>query len=48
MTELMLFQEIYESFAENGIEIPVPQTDLHIKSIDPDVAKILRGKNNQE
>lgn len=40
-------QEIYESFAENGIEIPVPQTDLHIKSINPEVAKILRGKNNQ-
>ena len=41
-------QEIYESFAENGIEIPVPQTDLHIKSIDPDVAKILRGKNDPQ
>ena len=41
-------QAIYESFAENSIEIPVPQTDLHIKSIDPEVAKILRGKNNQE
>lgn len=40
-------QAIYESFAENGIEIPVPQTDLHIKSIDPEVAKILRGKNNE-
>ncbi len=39
-----IHQEIYESFTENDIEIPLPQTDLHIKSIDPEVAEILRGK----
>ena len=42
-----IYQEIYEAFAENGIEIPFPQTDLHIKSIDPEVAEVLRGKSNQ-
>jgi potassium-dependent mechanosensitive channel len=42
-----MYQEIYESFAEHSIEIPVPQTDLHIKSIDPGVAEALRGKSNE-
>ena len=28
---------------QNKIEIPFPQTDLHIKSIDPDVLEALRG-----
>jgi small-conductance mechanosensitive channel len=38
-----IFQDVYEAFAENKIEIPFPQTDLHIKSIDPDLLEALRG-----
>ena len=40
-----IYQEIYESFAENNIEIPYSQTDLHIRSVDPGVANMI--KNNQ-
>jgi small-conductance mechanosensitive channel len=40
-----IYQEIYESFAANNIEIPFAQTDLHIKSMDPAVASMI--KNNQ-
>lgn len=43
-----IFQDIYEAFTEHGIEIPFPQTDLHIRSIDPEVAKVLRGNSNQD
>ncbi len=37
-----IFQQVYEAFAENNIEIPFPQTDLHLKSIDPSVLEALR------
>ena len=40
-----IYQEIYESFSENNIEIPYSQTDLHIRSVDPGVANMI--KNNQ-
>ena len=30
---------IYEALAEAGIQIPFPQTDLHVKSFDPTVQK---------
>ena len=42
-----IYQDIYESFAANNIEIPFAQTDLHIKSIDPDALEILRGKEKK-
>ena len=38
-----IFQQVYEAFAENNIEIPFPQTDLHLKSIDPSVLEALKG-----
>jgi len=41
-----IYQDIYESFAANKIEIPFPQTDMHIRSIDPDVLDVLRGKES--
>lgn len=37
-----IFQQVYEAFAENNIEIPFPQTDLHLKSIDPSILEALR------
>jgi len=40
-----IMRAIYSKFDEKGISIPFPQQDLHIKSIDPDVAKsILKGE----
>lgn len=38
-----IYQDIYQSFAANNIEIPFAQTDLHIKSIDPDALEVLKG-----
>jgi small-conductance mechanosensitive channel len=40
-----VLQQIYQRFGESGIEIPFPQHDLHIRSIDPAAAEALRGKN---
>jgi len=34
---------IHDAFIENGIEIPYPQRDLHLRSISPDVAEALKG-----
>jgi small-conductance mechanosensitive channel len=42
-----IYQDIYESFEKNNIEIPFPQTDLHIRSIDPEVIDALKGKKEQ-
>lgn len=33
--------EIYDGLNEAGITIPFPQQDLHVKSIEPEVEKIL-------
>lgn len=42
-----IYQDIYESFAANNIEIPFQQTDLHIRSIDADVFDVMKGKKEQ-
>ncbi len=34
---------IHDALVANGIEIPFPQRDLHVRSIAPDVAAALRG-----
>lgn len=35
---------INEKFNEAGVEIPYPQTDLHLRSVDDDAARSLRGR----
>ncbi len=35
-------QEINSEFADSGIEIPFPQTDLHIRTVDDEVAEVLK------
>jgi len=35
---------INERFKEAGIEIPFPQTDLHVRSVDETAARLLRGE----
>lgn len=42
-----LNQEIESEFAENGIEIPFPQTDLHVRSVDETAATRLGGGSQQ-
>jgi small-conductance mechanosensitive channel len=41
-----VLQEVYQKFAEAGIDIPFPQQDLHIRSIDPKAAEALRGNDS--
>lgn len=36
--------EIYKRFGEAGIEIPFPQQDLHLRSVDPAVASLFRNR----
>jgi len=35
--------EIYRAFAEHGIEIPFPQRDLHVRSVDPKIQGLVGG-----
>ncbi len=39
---------IYKNFSENGIEIPFPQTDLHIRSVDANAAVLLGDPRTDE
>jgi small-conductance mechanosensitive channel len=36
------------ALAEAGIEIPFPQRDLHLRSVEPAVEQALSGSNRQE
>jgi len=38
-----LLTAVYTAFAEHGIEIPFPQRDLHVRSVDPEVRKGFGG-----
>ncbi len=38
-----LYFAIFEEFGKLGIEIPFPQRDLHLRSIDPEAARALHG-----
>ncbi|MEA2116410.1 MAG: mechanosensitive ion channel [Thermodesulfobacteriota bacterium] len=38
-----LNQEINSEFADAGIEIPFPQTDLHLRTVDDGAAEVLRS-----
>ena len=40
-----MMQAIYEQLNKEGISIPFPQRDLHIKSIDEDILKDMISKN---
>ncbi len=44
VTRSEVMRYIYQKFDEKGISIPFPQQDLHIRSIDPEVAKSLQGE----
>lgn len=35
---------IYDALSKAGIEIPFPQQDLHVRSIDPEIEKLAFGK----
>ena len=41
-TKSEIMSAIYQKFDEKGVTIPFPQQDLHIRSIDPEVAKSLQ------
>ncbi|HEX3983052.1 MAG TPA: mechanosensitive ion channel domain-containing protein [Acidisoma sp.] len=40
-----LYFAIFAAFAEAKIELPFPQRDLHLRSIDPEVLQALRQRN---
>jgi small-conductance mechanosensitive channel len=43
-TKSEVMTAIYQKFEEKGIAIPFPQQDLHIRSIDPEVAQSLKNE----
>ncbi len=43
-TRSEIMRAVYQKLDENGVSIPFPQQDLHIRSIDPEVAKSLHGE----
>jgi small-conductance mechanosensitive channel len=38
---------IYDEFQKAGIEIPFPQQDLHVRSVDPYVKEIFTEKKTK-
>ena len=36
--------ELFRKFKEAGIEIPFPQTDLHLRSISPEIMESIKGR----
>ncbi len=36
--------ELFRKFKEAGIEIPFPQTDLHLRSISPEIVESIKGR----
>jgi small-conductance mechanosensitive channel len=36
--------ELFRKFKEAGIEISFPQTDLHLRSISPEIMESIKGK----
>ncbi len=39
---------IFQAFSDAGIEMPFPQRDLHLRSIDPEILAALRGGSAQD
>jgi potassium-dependent mechanosensitive channel len=39
---------VYEALAREGIEIPFPQQDLHLRSVDPAAGQRLAGGHRAE
>lgn len=46
-TKSEVAMEIYDALGEAGIEIPFPQQDLHIKSMDPSVEQVIGPDNSK-
>lgn len=46
-TKSEVAMEIYDALGEAGIEIPFPQQDLHIKSMDPSVEQVIDPGNSK-
>ena len=40
-------EQILAALRENGIEIPFPQRDLHVKSVAKDVKDVVRGRDSE-
>ncbi len=47
VTRTELYQEIERKFRESGVEIPFPQRDLHIRSVDESPGSILTPPGDQ-
>jgi small-conductance mechanosensitive channel len=42
-----LYFTVFRTFAENRVELPFPQRDLHLRSVAPDVVENLRAASRQ-
>ena len=43
-TTSAIMSDVYDALAEAGIEIPFPQRDLHLKTVDKSAGQALRGQ----